>query len=202
MKKNLTELVFILDKSGSMGRLVDSVVGGFNELLSKQKSIEGDALVSIVLFDDKYLLLKDRVELSKIQDLTKEDYRPSGLTAMNDAIGKTLSDIGAKLSGTDEKDRPEKVIVAIMTDGQENASKEYNMKQIKEMIEHQQEKYSWEFIFMGANIDAMQASVNIGIDTKNTIQFDASREGVMYCMRSLSGRIAPKVKGKNEEEIV
>jgi len=134
MKKDLTEIVFILDRSGSMRGLEDDVIGGFNSLIEKQKKEEGEAIVSIVLFDDQYELTQDRVNINVISPLTEKEYFPRGSTALLDAVGKTIYDLGVKLRDTEEKDRPQKVLIVITTDEYENASQEYSYDKIKEMI--------------------------------------------------------------------
>ena len=177
MKENLTELVFILDRSGSMHGKEQDVIGGFNNLLDKQKGIEGEAFVTTVLFDSDYEKLYDRVDLREIPALTDSTYSVRGSTALLDAVGKTIDDIDARLSQTPEPERPAKVIFVITTDGMENASREYSAEQVKNMVEHQKAKYSWEFLFLGADIDAFGAACRIGIAQDRSARFRNNARG-------------------------
>lgn len=163
MKRNLTELVFILDRSGSMFSLVSDTIGGFNSMIESQKREPGEAYVTTVLFDHHYELLHDHINLKEIQPITDKEYYTRGCTALLDAVGKTINSIGARLNNTPEGERPDKVIFVIMTDGYENASNEFTKSEVKEMIEHQQSKYSWTFMFLGADIDAVDEAQSLGI---------------------------------------
>jgi len=176
MNQNLTEVVAILDMSGSMSSLTDDTIGGYNKFVEGQKNAPGDANLTTVFFDDQYELKNDRVNIKNVQNITTRDYCPRGSTALYDAIGKTINSIGVKLSAMHEQDRPGKVLVLIITDGQENSSKEFGKDKIKSMIEEQRNKYNWEFVFMGANIDAMAAGSSIGIATN--VQYSASAAGI------------------------
>lgn len=166
-----------------MGGLESDTIGGFNTFIQKQSKLEGETIVTTVLFDDRYEVLWNGIEARRAK-LTEKDYYVRGCTALLDAVGKTILDVGYRLSTTSEDRRPEKVIFVITTDGLENASKEFTYEKVKELIKHQQEKYSWKFIFLGANIDASKEADNIGIDAKNAFQFQASSDGVaeMYNM--------------------
>ena len=169
MNKNLTELVYILDMSGSMRPLTSDTIGGYNTLLNQQKKLgeENPAMranVTTVLFDDRYILLHDRTDIRDVPDITDREYVPLGMTAMLDAIGRTLVSVGQKLAAMPEEERPGLVSVTIITDGQENASTEYTWKQVQAMIKEQREKYSWVFSFIGANIDVAHVSDDLGID--------------------------------------
>lgn len=177
MKKNLTEMAFILDMSGSMHRLTDDTIGGYNSLIEKQKKENGEVYITTVLFDDRYIIVNDHVEIKEIKPLTKREYCPEGMTALLDAIGRTVNSIGKRLSETPEEERPEKVIIAITTDGMENASKEFTKIQIKEMIEHQQSKYSWVFMFLGANMDAVTEANSLGIASDFAQTYTANSVG-------------------------
>lgn len=183
MRENLTEIVFILDRSGSMSNLTDDTIGGYNSFIQKQKETDGEAVLTTVLFDDKYEVLHDRIDIRDVQPMTRDEYFARGMTAMLDAIGKTINDIGDKLRNTEDSDRPSKVIFVITTDGMENASKEFNRQQVKDMITHQSDKYSWEFIFLGANIDSVAEAENIGIQGTSSCNYVASSDGLntMYC---------------------
>lgn len=178
MKKNLTEMVFILDRSGSMSRLTSDTIGGFNSMIEKQKTEDGEAFVTTVLFDDNYELLHDHIDIQKIESITSRDYYARGCTALLDAVGKTINSIGSRLSATPEEERPEKVIFVITTDGEENASREFTRQTVKDMIEHQQNKYSWTFMFLGANIDAVSEARSLGIDSGYAKTFTAMSAGV------------------------
>ena len=159
MKKNLTEMVFILDRSGSMSGLEKDTIGGYNSLLEKQKKEEGQAYVSTILFDHKQEVVHDRVLLSKVKPLTEKEYYVRGCTALLDALGSAINHIKNIHKYAREEDRPEKTIFVITTDGMENASQEYSYAKVKKMVEEQKRKNGWEFLFLGANIDAVSASV-------------------------------------------
>ena len=189
MKKNLTEMVFILDRSGSMHSLTDDTIGGFNSMIEKQKKEEGEAYVTTVLFNSKHNLLHDHVNIKDIEPITNKEYSASGNTALLDAVGDTINSIGNRLNNTPEGERPEKVIFVITTDGQENASREFTKNTVKEMIEHQQEKYSWLFIFLGANIDAVSEASNLGINTEYARTYTASSVGTDSLYASVSNAI-------------
>jgi len=181
MKRNLTEMVFILDRSGSMQSLTDDTIGGFNSMIENQKNEEGDAFVTTVLFDDKYELLHNHVNIHD-----NKEYFARGCTALLDAIGKTINSIGSRLSGTPEDERPDKVIFVIITDGMENASREFNKNTVKEMIEHQQDKYSWTFMFLGANMDAVGEAASLGINTDFAKTYTANSIGTQSVYTSMS----------------
>lgn len=184
MRENLTEMVFVLDRSGSMSGLAADTIGGFNELIEKQKKIEGDAYVTTVLFDHEYEVLHDHVALKDVAPLTDKEYFARGSTALLDAVGRTINAVGARLAAAPEEERPEHVVFVITTDGMENASREYTAKQVREMVEHQQQKYSWQFVFLGANMDAVSEARNLGISAKYAADFTPSHSGVrkMYSM--------------------
>ena len=186
MKKNLTEMVFILDRSGSMYDLTDDTIGGFNSMIENQKNEPGEAYVTTVLFDHYYELLHDHVDVHKIKPITNNEYYARGRTALLDAIGRTINSIGNRLSETPEDERPEKVIFVITTDGMENASLEFTKQKIKEMIEHQQNKYSWMFMFLGANMDAVSEAASIGINTNYAKTYTASSIGTQSIYTSMS----------------
>ena len=182
MKKGLTELVFILDRSGSMSGLEQDTIGGYNSLLKKQKSEPGEATITTVLFDDHYELLHDRISLKGISPITDKEYFVRGSTALLDAIGRTIDKIGNAQKHTAEADRAEKVMFVITTDGMENASREYKYDKIKAMIEKQKEKFGWEFLFIGANIDAVETASKFGISADRAANYHADGKGtaVMY----------------------
>jgi hypothetical protein len=184
-KKGLSEVVVILDKSGSMDSIKNDAIGGFNSFLDSQQKLDGEANFSLVLFSDKYDMCHKRTSIKDAPKLTDKTYQPEGRTALFDAIGKTINLTGVILNNTPEEDRPEKVIFAILTDGEENFSKEFHQLQINEMIKHQTEKYQWEFIFLAANQDAMKSGETLGIQPLNTFSFTATGQGVRSAYRGL-----------------
>ena len=182
MKKNLTELVFILDRSGSMAGLEEDTIGGFNAMIEKQKGEPGEAWVSTVLFDNQREVIHDRVDLRKIRPMTRKEYYVRGCTALLDAVGSALHHIGNVHKYAREEDRPEKTLFVITTDGMENASRQYSYERVRKMIEHQKEKYGWEFLFLGANIDAAKEAARFGIraDFAANYHADSKGTGVIY----------------------
>lgn len=186
MKSGCTEIIVILDKSGSMSIIKNDAIGGFNEFVESQKKEPGTANVTLVLFNHEYQLVYEGVDIQKVEILSEATYVPSGNTAMNDAIGKTINQVGTRLSNTPEDQKPEKVLICILTDGEENASREYTQSQIAELVKHQEEKYSWKFIFLAANQDAVLAGGKIGISKDSTLNFVANSEGTTKGYRSMS----------------
>ena len=177
MKKGLTELVFILDRSGSMSGLESDTIGGFNSMIARQRETEGEANVTTVLFDDRYEVIHSRFPLEAVRPMTGEDYYVRGCTALLDAIGRTISDMGNIQKRLPEEMRAEKVIFVITTDGLENASRKYKIKDIKKMIKRQTQKYDWEFIFLGANIDAIEVAGNMGIKADRAANYHCDEVG-------------------------
>ena len=175
MKKNLTEIVFILDRSGSMAGLEDDTIGGFNAMIEKQKREPGEAYVSTVLFDNVSEVIHDRVDIQKIRPMTRKDYYVRGCTALLDTVGKAIHHIGNVHKYAREEDLPEKTLFVITTDGIENASREYTYAKLK--IQRQTNKYGWEFIFLGANIDATREAARFGIDANHTADYHADHKG-------------------------
>ena len=173
MKKNLTELVFILDESGSMSGLTSDTIGGFNSLIAKQKKEEGEALVSTVFFSNNSKVIHDRLKLKAVPKLTDRDYVPSGCTALLDAVGDAVHHIANIHKYAREEDVPEKTLFVITTDGMENASRKYSHKDVKKLIERVQEEKGWEFVFLGANIDAAETADSIGIRAENAVDYHA-----------------------------
>ena len=182
MKKNLTELVFILDRSGSMAGLEKDTIGGFNAMIEKQKGEEGEAYISTVLFDNYSEVIHDRVSLTAVPKLTEKEYYVRGCTALLDAVGGAIHHIGNVHKYAREEDRPEKTLFVITTDGMENASRRYTYDKVKAMITHQKEKYGWEFLFLGANIDAAREAARFGIGEDRAANYhaDAMGTGVLY----------------------
>lgn len=190
MKKNLTELVFILDMSGSMASLTDDTIGGFNSLLDKQKREEGDALVSTVLFNTDCNVIHDRVDIHKVEPMTRREYCPSGCTALLDALGGAIHHTGNVHKYARAEDVPEHTLFVITTDGMENASCRYSADKVRQMIKRQQEKYGWEFLFLGANIDALETAEHFGIDRSHAAQFHNDAQGVELNYRVLSEAVS------------
>ena len=182
MKKNLTELVFILDRSGSMAGLEGDTIGGFNAMIEKQKAQPGQALISTVLFDNETQVIHDRVDVQHVQPMTQREYFVRGCTALLDAVGKAIHHIGNVHKYAREEDRPEKTLFVITTDGMENASKTYDYDRVRAMIQRQQEKYGWEFLFLGANIDAAKEASRFGIRADRAANYhaDSKGTGVIY----------------------
>lgn len=190
MKKNLTQLVFILDRSGSMAGLESDTIGGFNAMLKKQKEEEGECVITTVLFDHDVALLHDRIDIRAVKPLTRDDYTVRGSTALLDAIGKTIHKIGNVEKNTAEAYRADKVMVVIITDGEENSSRYYSLREVKHMIERQKERYGWEFIFLGANIDAVETATRFGIDKDMAVDYVPDKEGVELNFRMMSEAVA------------
>lgn len=185
MRKGLTEIVFILDRSGSMSGLEADTIGGFNSMIDKQKKQEGEAYVSTVLFDDRSEVLHDRVPMSKVPVMTDEEYYVRGCTALLDAVGGAIHHIGNVHKYAREEDRPEKTLFVITTDGMENASRQYSYEKVQKMIKRQQEKHGWEFIFIGANIDAVQEAKKFGIKKERAVNYVHDEEGTETLYRSV-----------------
>ena len=177
MKKNLTELVFILDRSGSMAGLEGDTIGGFNAMLQKQRGEPGEALISTVLFDNQTEVIHDRVPLDRVSALTEKEYYVRGCTALLDAVGGAIHHIGNVHKYAREEDRPEKTLFVITTDGMENASRRYTYDKVKAIIERQRERYGWEFLFLGANIDAAREAARFGIRADCAADYHADSIG-------------------------
>ena len=189
MKKNLTEIVFILDRSGSMSGLEDDTIGGFNSLIRKQQTEEGEALISTVLFDNMTEVIHDRVDIKNIRPLTRNEYYVRGSTALLDAVGKAIHHIGNIHKYAREEDRPEKTLFVITTDGMENASREYTYDRVRRIIERQKEKYGWEFLFLGANIDAAKEAARFGIDRDRAADYHADTLGTAVVYEAMNDAV-------------
>jgi len=187
MKKDLTELVFIIDRSGSMGGLESDTIGGFNAMLKEQQAVEGEAVVTTVLFDDQYELLHDRIDIQAIAPLNNKDYTVRGTTALFDALGKTIKKIRNAHHHTAEAYCPEKVMFVIITDGLENASHEYSAGRLKARIEKQRKKHGWEFVFFGANMDAVFEASKLGIAADRALNYHADSRGTSTAYSTISG---------------
>ena len=177
MRKDLTELVFIIDRSGSMSGLESDTIGGFNSMIRKQKQAEGEALISTVLFDNVSEVLHDRVNVKESQPMTEHDYTVRGTTALLDAIGGAIHHIGNVHKYARQEDVPEHTMFVITTDGMENASRYYSSDKVKKMIERQKVKYGWEFLFLGANIDAVETASHFGIGADRAVNYNCDSEG-------------------------
>lgn len=178
MKKDLTELIFILDKSGSMGGLERDTIGGFNSMLEQQKMLNGECFITTVLFDNNYVLLHDRIDIRAVGPITENEYAVGGSTALYDAIGRTILKIGNVQKHTADEYRAGKVMFIIITDGEENSSREFSVERIKSQIEAQKKNYGWEFIILGANIDAVETAERFGISEDRAQNYNADSEGV------------------------
>ena len=190
MKNNITEIVFILDRSGSMAGLESDTIGSFNAMIEKQKSVEGECYVSTVLFDNVSEVLYDRVKLSEIKPMTDKDYFVRGCTALIDAIGGAIHHIGNIHKYARKEDVPEHTVFVIITDGMENASHNYDADQVRAMISRQQEKYRWEFLFIGANIDAVKTAENFGIKRDRAVDYNADKEGTRVVYDTVGAAIS------------
>lgn len=177
MQTNLTEIISLLDRSGSMGGLEKETISGYNGFVEKQSRMDGEAIITTVLFDDKYEVLWNGIDIKEAK-ITEKEYFVRGCTALLDAVGKTIIEVGARLSKTEEGDRPDKVIFVIITDGKENASREFTYEKVNELIKHQKNKYNWEFVFLGANIDVEKEAENLGIPLKNTYRYVTTKAGL------------------------
>ena len=186
MKQNYTDITFILDRSGSMQSIKDDTIGGFNEFLDSQKKLPGECTLSLVQFDDKYEVVYENKPISKAPKLKLE---PHGMTALLDAVGRTINNVGERLSALDEDKRPDSVLMVIITDGQENSSREFNNQQIKDMIEHQTNVYNWTFVYIGANQDAFNTGTSMGIAGANTMTYAANAVGTRAFYSSISRNI-------------
>ena len=173
----MTELVFILDRSGSMSGLEKDTIGGFNSMIEKQKREDGQALVSTVLFDNESVVIHDRLPLDRVPPLTEREYYTRGCTALLDAVGGAIHHIGNVHKYARREDVPEKTLFIITTDGYENASRRYNYEKVRQMIQHEKEKYGWEFLFLGANIDAAAEAKRFGIDEDRAVTYKCDAEG-------------------------
>ncbi len=196
MKKNLTEIVFILDRSGSMAGLEKDTIGGFNSMIERQRAQTGEAFISTVLFDSTTEVIHDRVSLHKIEPMTEKQYFVRGCTALLDAIGGAIHHIGNVHKYAREEDRPEHTLFVITTDGMENASRNYSSDRVKQMIERQKAKYNWEFLFLGANIDAVETAGHFGIDADRAVNYRSDKKGTALNYEVLSDTIASVRKSR------
>ena len=201
MKKNLTEMVFILDKSGSMAGLETDTIGGFNSMIERQKKESGEALVSTVLFSNRSTVLHDRVNVQRVQPLTDRQYQVGGCTALIDAIGCAIHHIGNVHKYAREEDVPEKTIFIITTDGMENASRRYTYEKVRSMIERQKEKYHWEFLFLGANIDAVKEASKFGIGATRAVNYEHDSVGTQLNYKVMSDVVGSARRAASAEDM-
>lgn len=190
MKNNLTELVFILDKSGSMSGLESDTIGGFNSMLKKQKAMDGECRITTVLFDNGYELLHDRIDIRAVSEMTDKEYQVGGSTALLDAIGLSIQKLIAVQKNTSPEYRAGNVMFVIITDGEENASREYTAEKVKALIEIQKEKFGWEFVFLGANIDAVETARRFGIAPERSMDYVPDAEGTALNFDMMSASVA------------
>lgn len=194
MNSNLAEIICIIDRSGSMEAIRTDAIGGFNSFLDRQKKEPGEAKLTLILFDHEYDVVYHHVEIKQVPPLTAVTYVPRGTTALLDAVGRTIDDVGKRLHAMPEHDRPGKVIVAILTDGMENASRDYTLERVSEMIRHQREKYAWEFLFLAANQDAITTAASMSIPALNAVTFVASSAGTAKAFDNLDSMVAERRK--------
>ena len=190
MRKGLTEIVFILDRSGSMSGLEADTIGGFNSMIKKQQKEEGEAYISTILFDDETEVLYDRVPISKVEPMNDTQYYVRGCTALLDAIGGAIHHIGNVHKYARPEDVPEKTLFIITTDGMENASRTYDYKKVKKMIERQKSKHHWEFIFLGANIDAIEVAGRFGVSASHAVRYECDRIGTALNFKVMSDMVS------------
>ena len=190
MKKGLTEIVFILDRSGSMGGLEKDTIGGYNSMIAKQKEEEGEAIISTVIFDKETEVLNDRVRVDKIGRVTDKENYVRGSTALLDAVGGAIHHIGNVHKYAREEDVPEKTLFIITTDGMENSSRQYSYDKVKKMVERQKEKYHWEFIFLGANIDAVSVANQFGVDKSRAVRYECDSAGTALNYKVMSKMVS------------
>ena len=189
MNNNLTELVFILDRSGSMAGLESDTIGGFNAMVEKQKRETGDAFLSTVLFSNASTVLYDREDIRKVEPMTEQQYFVGGCTALLDAIGDAVHHIGNVHKYAREEDRPAKTVFVITTDGMENASRRYTYEEVRRMVERQRDRYGWEFLFLGANMDAISAARRFGIREDRAVRYECDAKGTALNFEVVSDTI-------------
>lgn len=180
MKQGKTEIIFVMDKSGSMGTLVDDTIGGFNSFLKEQQGVDGEAFLTTVLFSNTHHKLHDHIDIREVEPITQKEYQVGGMTAMLDAVGDTIQEVQSRIDNTLEDERPEHIIFVITTDGYENYSTRFQKKQVQEMIEHQQKGHGWEFVFLGANMDAVSEAQSMGISHSATYVADSIGTQTLY----------------------
>lgn len=187
--KNKTDITIILDRSGSMESVKQDTIGGFNSFLSEQQEVAGEASLSLVQFDDQYEVVYEDRDINSADRLTERTFQPRGSTALFDAIGRTVNAVGSRLAALPEAERPDKVLLVIMTDGFENASREFTAAKISEMIGHQRSVYKWEFMFIGANQDAVLSAREIGIPAAASLTYAANEEGTQIAYSMIASKV-------------
>jgi hypothetical protein len=198
MKNGYSDITVVLDRSGSMACLVDEVIGAFNTFVDEQQQVAGQASFSLVQFDDRYEVYLDAVDLNKVGRLDRTTYVPRGMTALYDAVGRAIVATGTRLAALDEADRPDKVVFLIQTDGEENASHKYDAATLQAMIRHQQDKYAWEFGFLGANIDAGSVAEESGIARDKALQYANNADGTRAAFAAVSDNLAGFRRGDRQ----
>ena len=201
MRNGLTEVVFILDRSGSMRGLETETIGGFNSMIEKQKKEEGEALISTILFDNESEVLYDRLPIEKVEPMTDKQYFVRGCTALLDAVGGAIHHISSIHKKADPDDVPEKTLFIITTDGMENASHKYDYKKVKKMIEKKKEKNNWEFIFLGANIDAVSVAGRFGIAESRAVRYECDTVGTALNFKVMDKMVSAARRSKSAKEM-
>jgi uncharacterized protein YegL len=187
---DLTEIVAILDRSGSMSSAISDTIGGYNEFIKKQKEVDGECRVTLTIFDDNINTLYEDMDIKEVEELTIDTFYARGMTRLNDAIGQTINRVGARLASKSFEERPGKVVVFISTDGMENHSREFNNGQVKDMVRRQTNDYSWEFIFSGADINSYEQGALFAIPALNTVNYDKSSKGTEALYGTVSAKVA------------
>lgn len=188
MNKNLTNIAFILDRSGSMASMADEAIGGFNAFLAEQQAEESEAKLSLILFDHEYTPITNCTPIAKVKPLNNETYEPRGMTALLDAMGRTIDDLGKQLADTPEAERPGGVIVVTLTDGMENSSSDYTKAEVAAKVKHQQEKYGWQFIFLGASLETTEQADDLNIAQADRVVYSCVEEGMALNSKEISKR--------------
>lgn len=201
MRKGLTEVVFILDRSGSMSGLEADTIGGFNSMIQKQKKEEGEAYISTILFDDQSEVLYDRVPVGKVEPMNDSQYYVRGCTALLDAIGGAIHHIAIVHKYAREEDRPEKTLFIITTDGMENSSRQYSCNKVKKMVQKEKEKYGWEFLFLGANMDAVEVAGRFGIGADRALNYQCDSQGTALNYKVLSETVSAVRRSRSKVEM-
>ncbi len=190
MKKGFAEIVFILDRSGSMAGLEADTIGGYNSMLKKQKKLEGEAVISTILFDDRTEVLHDRESIDRAELISEKEYYVRGCTALLDAVGGAITHISRIHKELPKEERPEKTLFIITTDGMENASRFYSYEKVKKLVEKKKKKHNWEFVFLGANIDAVQVAARFGVDAKRAVRYECDERGTRLNFEVMSKMVS------------
>lgn len=201
MDKNLTHIAFILDRSGSMASMADEAIGGFNAFIEEQKKEEGDARISLILFDHEYSPTITDVPINEMPPLTTGDYQPRGATALLDAMGRTIDVVGKHLKELREAERPGDVIIVTLTDGLENSSSDYSRDKVAGMVKHQQDKYDWEFIFMGASLESVNEAESLNVKAASSHLYSSVEEGMSFSSKEISKRRRERREAEKNKKI-